>query len=127
MLGSDLTQDGQLGADECFTYVDGHSVDIFSTTSLPQQQQQQQDSAHESAAGAGDSRLTLQTVDEDDNEDHQHQQQQQQQQHQQEPPLANPRQDKLFTVLTSRWTDKKDQVRSVLASPGFRASRKWRN
>jgi len=111
MHGNDLTHDGQLGADECFTFVEGHSVDIYSHTSL-----QQEDSVHESAAAAGDSAMVLTVIDEEESEDELHQPYQPYHYYHPEPSRPNPRQDKLFGVLTSHWTDKKDQVRSAPAS-----------
>ena len=90
MHKNDLTKDGQLGAEECFTYADG-SVHI-STTSL-------QSSVNEVVQGRLPriSETSLPTVSED-----------------KEKLLYSIRHhDKLFGELTSRWANKKDQVQAT--------------
>jgi len=87
MFNNDSTQDGQLGVDDCFTFVDG-SVHHFSAATL-------QSSVAESASRV--SGTSLPTVSEE----------------KENLPSTALRHDKLFSVLTSRWTDKKDQVQAT--------------
>jgi len=88
MYKNDLTQDGHLGAEECFTLVDGSILNLSAAASL-------QPSVNELAQAA--SQTSWPTTAEE----------------KQERPYTSPSDDKLFRQLTTRWIDKKDHVQAI--------------
>jgi len=88
MYNNELTQDGHLGIEECFTLVDGSILNLSAAASL-------QSSVDELAQDASATGWPT-AADE-----------------KKEQPHSFPGDDRLFNQLTSRWIDKKDHVQAV--------------